>query len=72
MAISFEEINCLYEGSLRLLVIKELHSGGLGGHFGHDKTEALVRRRYFWPTLKRDVVCFVQRCLLCQTAKGST
>ena len=61
---------CLPKGSLRLFVIEELHVGGLGGHFGRDKTEALVKQRYFWPSLKRDVACFVQRCLVCQKAKG--
>lgn len=61
---------CLPEGSLRLFVIKELHAGGLGGHFGRGKTEALVKLRYFWPTLKRDVARFVQNCLVCQKAKG--
>lgn len=40
----------LPEGSLRLFVIAELHSGGLGGHFGHDKIEALMKQWYFWPT----------------------
>ena len=28
---------CLPEGSLRLLVIEELHSGGIGRHFGRGK-----------------------------------
>uniref|UniRef100_A0A2N9HAC1 RNA-directed DNA polymerase n=1 Tax=Fagus sylvatica TaxID=28930 RepID=A0A2N9HAC1_FAGSY len=61
---------CLPKGSLRLFVIQELHAGGLGGHFGRDKIEALVKQRYFWPSLKRDVARFVQRCLVCQKAKG--
>lgn len=62
---------CIPEGSLRLFVIEELHGGGLGGHFGRDKIEALVKERYYWPTLKRDVARFVQRCMVCQKAKGS-
>ena len=61
---------CLPKGSLRLFVIEELHNGGLGGHFGLDKTEALVKQRHFWPSLKRDVARFVQRYLVCQKAKG--
>lgn len=50
---------CLPEGSLRLFVIEKLHAGGLGGHFRQDKTEALVKQRYFWPSLKHDVARFV-------------
>lgn len=61
---------CLPEGSLRLFVIQELHGGGLVGHFGRDKTESLVKERYFWRSLKQDVAHFVQRCLVCQKAKG--
>jgi hypothetical protein len=31
-----------------------MHSGGLGGHFGVDKTTTLVKERYFWPSIKKD------------------
>lgn len=29
-----------------------------------------MKQRYFWPSLKRDVARFVERCLVCQKAKG--
>jgi hypothetical protein len=29
--------------------LKEKHSGGLAGHFGHDKTFAKLNESYFWP-----------------------
>jgi hypothetical protein len=34
---------CIPQSSLRLNLIRELHSGGLGGHCGMDKTTTLVK-----------------------------
>ncbi|OMO50971.1 reverse transcriptase [Corchorus capsularis] len=56
---------CIPEGSLREQIIKELHGNGLGGHFGRDKTMAMVVDRYFWPRMRRDVERFVKRCPAC-------
>ncbi|XP_026453100.1 uncharacterized protein LOC113353835 [Papaver somniferum] len=36
---------CILEGSLCLHLMRELHGSGLGGHFGRDKTIALVKER---------------------------
>ena len=51
-------------------MIKELHSGGLGRHFGNDKTTTLVKERYFWPSINKDVRKFVEGCMVCQLTKG--
>lgn len=48
----------------------ELHAGGLAGHFGRDKTIAIVEDRFFWPSLKRDVARIVAECRTCQTTNG--
>lgn len=58
--------------SLRETLIKDLHVGGLAGHFGQDKTFELVASRFFFslPQLRKDVHNFVIRCLVCQKAKG--
>ncbi|KAK0578899.1 hypothetical protein LWI29_017944 [Acer saccharum] len=58
---------CVPEGSLRLHIIKELHGEG---HVGRDRTLQLVRDSYFWPTIRREVDRFVERCHVCQVAKG--
>ena len=61
---------CIPRSSMRENLIKEKHSGGLAGHFGRDKTFALVAKHYYWPQLQQDVKKFVQSCRVCQMAKG--
>ncbi|PKA51272.1 hypothetical protein AXF42_Ash010712 [Apostasia shenzhenica] len=61
---------CIPDSSLREFLIQELHSGGAAGHFGRDKTAALVSDRYYWPRQLKDVARIVSRCRTCQVAKG--
>ena len=56
--------------SMRENLIQEKHSGGLSGNFGQDKTFSLVSNFYFWPKMQHDVKKFVERCRVCQHAKG--
>ncbi|MGV7953776.1 integrase zinc binding domain-containing protein, partial [Mycobacterium kansasii] len=53
---------CISRMSLREFLIWELHSGGIAGHFGRDKTIALVEDRFYWPSLKRDVAKVLGQC----------
>lgn len=59
---------CVPDCSLRLKMIEELHGEG---HVGRDRTLQLVSASYYWPTLRRDVERFVERCRSCQMAKGT-
>ncbi|KAL0544653.1 hypothetical protein IC582_019771 [Cucumis melo] len=61
---------CNPRTSLREALIKELHSNGLAGHFGIDKSSQLLSDRFYWPQLRRDVTKTVKHCFMCQTAKG--
>ncbi|CAL8155920.1 unnamed protein product [Prunus armeniaca] len=63
---------CIPEGSLREQIIRELHGNGLGGHFGRDKTLAMVTDRYYWPGMYKDVDRLVRKCQICQFGKGSS
>jgi hypothetical protein len=61
---------CIPDFSMRENLVKEKHSGGLAGHFGHDKTFAKLSESYYWPSMRADVKRFVDRCRICQQAKG--
>ena len=54
--------------SLRLQLISELHNEG---HIGRDRTLHFIATSYFWPCLRRDFERFVERCVTCQTSKGT-
>nr|GEW77610.1 RNA-directed DNA polymerase [Tanacetum cinerariifolium] len=60
---------CIPLCSLREAIILEGHAGGLAGHFGRDKTLALLREHFYWPKLERDVNRLLQRCRTCHIAK---
>ena len=51
-------------------MVGELQNRGLGGHFGIDKTTALVKERYFWPSINIDVIKNFECCQVCQLENG--
>jgi hypothetical protein len=53
---------CILKCSMRDNLLKEKHSGGLAGHFGHDKNYAQLSSSYHWPCMRSDVNKFVDRC----------
>ncbi|KAI9174834.1 hypothetical protein LWI28_023368 [Acer negundo] len=58
---------CIPECSLRLQIITEIHGEG---HVGRDRTLQLVKASYFWPTIRKEVERYVERCRICQVSKG--
>jgi hypothetical protein len=55
---------------MRKILLKEKHSGGLAGHFGHDKTYAQLISSYYWLGMRYNVKKFVDKCIMFQYAKG--
>ena len=49
-----------------------MHGDGLAGHLRRDKTIELVKDKYYWPRLRRNVTTIMSRCYVCQRAKGHT
>jgi hypothetical protein len=56
---------CIPKCSIRDNPLKEKHSGGLAGHFSHDKTFAQLSNSYYWPGMRTKVIKFVNRCRIC-------
>lgn len=52
-------------------VMRNLHAGLGGGHFGMNKTIEKVGERYWWPGFTNDVRDFVKKCSDCQFANAS-
>ncbi|GKV10849.1 hypothetical protein SLEP1_g22159 [Rubroshorea leprosula] len=52
---------CVPNCSLRELVIRESHAGGLMGHFGVRKTLDILNDHFFWPHMKHDVERMCER-----------
>ena len=59
---------CIPECSLRMKIVKELHEEG---HVERDRTLQLISQSYFWPSMRKEVERFVQRCHICQVSKGT-
>jgi Integrase zinc binding domain len=62
----FGNLFCIPNTSLRFSIVQELHKQG---HFGATKTIHLIRERFFWPNMSKDIKLFVKRCQVCQAAK---
>jgi len=48
-------------------VLKEMHYGRTGGHYGRETTaHKIFRAGYYWPTVFRDSHSYAQKCKVCQ------
>ena len=50
----------------REVVLRMGHEIPLAGHLGTEKTRQRILRRFYWPTLFRDVEQFCKSCINCQ------
>ena len=54
---------------VKLLILDEFHKTPYSGHPGYQKTVTMLRKEYFWPNMKSEVVEYIARCLDCQQVK---
>ncbi|TKC11713.1 hypothetical protein FA727_23770 [Robertmurraya kyonggiensis] len=62
---------CVPNCSIRELLVREGHGGGLMGHFGVFKTLSLLQEHFYWPNMRRDVEKICERCLKCRKTKST-
>ncbi len=46
-------------------LISRYHDNLLAGYFGIDKTRELIARKYYWPTLRRNIEAYVTGYDIC-------
>ncbi|XP_056853173.1 uncharacterized protein LOC130502399, partial [Raphanus sativus] len=61
---------CIPQGSMRELLVREAHGGGLMGHFGRDKTLSVLTDHFFWPNMRKDVGNLCTKCIVCLKTKS--
>ena len=57
---------------LRAMVLYNMHDSPTSAHQERKRTEKRIRRRYYWNSLREDVVAYVDSCIACKTMKAST
>ena len=61
---------CILACSIRELLVRESHSGGLMGHFGVQKTLDMLSEHFYWPNMRRDMERVYAKCIACKQAKS--
>ena len=56
---------CIPSCSVRELLTREAHGGGLMRHFGVTKTLSALQEHLYWSRMRRDVERGVSRCITC-------
>ena len=54
---------------IKLLILDEIHKTPYLGHPGYQKTITMLRKDYFWPNMKNELVEYIARCFECQQVK---
>ena len=55
---------------IRKLIFENVHANHTAGHFGRDRTVENIRRRFYWPTMNRDIARWIKECDKCAQVKS--
>ena len=51
--------------NLRQTIMRLYHEDPLAGHFGRNRTETLLKRKFHWVNMSADVEDLVKSCVVC-------
>ena len=60
---------CIPKSPIRLLSVKEVHEGALGGHFDIQKTLDMVAQHFYSPKMLGTIGKYILKCETCIKAK---
>ena len=66
----FEQPRVVITRALVTQVISQHHDTIFSGHQGIKKTIGIIKERYFWPTLVKDVTDYIGACVSCSQRKS--
>jgi hypothetical protein len=58
--------------SERVKMIWESHYSRVAGHFGIEKTVAMLQKHFYWPKLRQEVNKYIRSCTACAISKLTT
>ncbi|KAF7826258.1 Transposon Ty3-G Gag-Pol polyprotein [Senna tora] len=63
---------CIPICSVRELLVRESHSGGLMEHFGVQKTLDMLNEHFYWPNMRKVVEKIYAKCTACKQAMSKS
>ena len=64
-----DRLYILNDLEIKLFILNEMHKPPFAGHLGYQKMVTTLRKQFFWPGLKSDVVEYLSKCIECQQVK---
>jgi hypothetical protein len=59
----------IFSNLLKKELLKQNHDDSYADHFEHEKTLNLLKRKYFWNNMSKDVKKYVDSCSICHRVK---
>jgi len=60
-----------FNESLQMNLIREVHDQPSIGHPGILRTMEIIKRNYYWPSMRKTVDRYIRNCYVCQRSKAS-